>query len=178
MPTSILRLVAAVLAGTFAWAAAAKAARPGAWARALEGYRLPRVAGTVAAVAVPAAEASAAGLLLAGATHAGAAVIVALLAAFSGAVFRAHALRGDRLPCGCFGARSERDYRVMLARNGALAVLAAVLLLAGRDVALVGAMALPHRDEVVAAVLVAVGVALCAWMVWGVGSAIGRKSRT
>jgi hypothetical protein len=53
---------------------------------------------------------------------------LALLVAFSFAVVRARRSPGDRLPCGCFGRTADRDSRLILARNAALAGLSLVAL--------------------------------------------------
>jgi uncharacterized membrane protein YphA (DoxX/SURF4 family) len=85
-----------------------------------------------AALALPAAELVAAGLLVPTATaRAGALLALALLLVFVAAVGRALA-RGERPDCNCFGAiHSEPINRTTLARNIALAAVAAALLAAG-----------------------------------------------
>jgi hypothetical protein len=165
-------VVSLVLATTFAWAAIAKVARPGLWRSALAGYRLPRGVRTVALVVVPVAEGIAAVLLVLGgdAMRAGAALGVALLAAFSLAVLRARRLLGRRLPCGCFGGSGDRDYRLMLVRNSALGVVAAaVLVLPERRLGLDA----PAFGEAVPVILAASGLAMVAWL----GVTLVRMSR-
>jgi hypothetical protein len=111
-------LAAELLAATFAWAALTKAVRFTTWLQELRGYRLP---GTeVLAVAVPLAELSVPGLVIAGSGTTGAVLSVLLLASFSVAILRARRFHGDRLPCGCFGKRVRRDFRTLLARNALL----------------------------------------------------------
>jgi uncharacterized membrane protein YphA (DoxX/SURF4 family) len=85
-----------------------------------------------AAVALPAAELVAAGLLVPTATaRAGALLALALLLVFVAAVGRSLA-RGEQPDCNCFGAiHSEPISRTTLARNIALAAVAAALLAAG-----------------------------------------------
>ncbi len=149
-----------LLAAALGWAALAKASRPGAWRAALPVYRIPAALTGPVALLVPLAEAGAAALLVLGgdATKAGAALSVALLAAFSLAVLRAQRLQGDRLPCGCFGGRDSRDYRLMLVRNAGLGLVAAVVLLVPDvDLDL-------SRPDVVPAVLAALGVTLIVWL--------------
>ena len=159
-----MRVAAIALATTFAWAALAKVVRFGEWRRALVGYRLQARAFALALVAVPLMEVAAAALLLAGALRAGAALVVAMLASFSWAVARASAIGGDRVPCGCFGAMTTRDYRLVLARNLALGLAAAAILIRGQDVSPMSGFAAPRPDEVGAAALVLVGLVLVAWL--------------
>jgi hypothetical protein len=164
MSDVIVRIISFTLAAVFAWAAVAKAARFRSWQTVLARYRLPSTVFGPAAVAVPLAELGIAALLVAGATRAGAALSVSLLSAFSLVLLRARSLQGDRLPCGCFGAAKERDYRLMLLRNGSLAVLAAALLLEGRDVDPTTGIGLPSAAEAVPAVLTVAGLLLIMWM--------------
>lgn len=125
-------IAALVLGVAFAWAAAAKAVRYPQWREALARYEVPAAALRVATPGVPAVELAVALLLLSGSFVPGAALSVALLAAFSMVLVRARALHGDRLPCGCFGRTTERDVRAMLLRNGSLGFCAALILIAAR----------------------------------------------
>lgn len=158
-------VVPSLLALAFAWAAIAKVTRFAAWRAALAGYRLPKPAEASARFLVPVVEVVAAVLLVGGGdvTKAGAALSVALLAAFSLAVLRARRLGDDRLPCGCFGGAGKRDYRLMLVRNSFLGVVAAAVLLvpdvAGYE------LRPPEASQAVPAVLVALGIALIGWVV-------------
>jgi methylamine utilization protein MauE len=156
-------LLAGALAGVFAWAAAAKAVDLGGWREALAAHRLGPLA-RPALLGVPFLEVSVAGLVLAGASRAGAALALALLVAFSGAILRARALQGDRIPCGCFGRTRARDYRALLVRNLALGVLAAAVLFTGASFPLFEWVRLPRGGEIAAAALVVVGLALAGWM--------------
>ena len=113
-----------------------------------------------------------AGLLLLGATRAGAALVLALVAGFSLAILRAHAALGSRLPCGCFGSTRDRDYRVLLARNAVLATAAGGLLIFGRDVS--GYPPAPTSDAWLAAVLAVAGSGLVIWLFAAVRSGIRR----
>jgi uncharacterized membrane protein YphA (DoxX/SURF4 family) len=115
-------LAAEVLAVVFAWAALAKLVRFSRWRAALSEYRLP-LAGALA-VAVPVAEAGVGVLALTGNVVPAAAVALAFLLAGTLAILRARRLHGDRLACGCFGGGRRRDYRLLVARNVALAIVA------------------------------------------------------
>jgi hypothetical protein len=174
MPDPALRVVAVVLAATFAWAAIAKIVRWSRWTTALAGYGLRPAPGRVAAPLVPLAEGAVAGLVVAGLARAGAALAVGLLAAFSGALLYARERRGDRLPCGCFGGAGDRDYRSLLWRNAGLGVLAAAVLVAPHDVVLTEGFSIPSAGELVPAALIVAGVGVGAWTVWQVGSSFGR----
>ena len=158
-------LVPSLLALAFAWAAVAKATRFSAWRAALVGYRLPSALVAPVVFVVPALEVAVAFLLARGgnATEIGAALVVALLSAFSLAVLRARRLRGDRLPCGCFGGGGSRDYRLMLVRNALLGAVAAAILLSPRLARY--EVEAPEGAQVVPAALAVAGVALIAWLV-------------
>lgn len=160
----MVRVASAALALVFLWSGAAKIVRRSAWTDALRGYRLPRAVTALAAPGVVAAEWSIAALLVAGATRVGSALALAMLSAFSLAVLRARALRGDRLPCGCFGGRDERDYRAMLARNVILGGAAAFMLVADRDLPVLEGMRVPRTSELVPAGLIVVAAIVGVWM--------------
>lgn len=163
MSDPLARLAAALVATAFAWAAIAKGLNFSAWSTALGRYGIDDRLRRVGLVAVPAAEIAAAIVTLFVHARAGAALSTALLAVFSLALLRARWVSGDRLPCGCFGKASERDYRLMLARNAALGGLAAFVLIFGpRDGALTG-YAAPDATDVLPVLLVVVGVALAVW---------------
>lgn len=126
---SVLVLLARLgLAAVFAVAAAAKLADRTAFAETLERFRLP----PVAAPAVPAAELAAALLLLVpGCARVGAAAALVLLALFTAAI-AATLRRGEQPDCGCFGASSRTPVGPgTIVRNGALAAVAAVVLVEG-----------------------------------------------
>jgi hypothetical protein len=124
---------AAALAVAFAWAAISKLAGYQRWRRALSGYALPRGLERIALVGTPVMELVAVGLILSGPLQVAGAFVLALLASFCVVILRAHARQGDRLPCGCFGGTTERDYRLMLIRNAALGFPASVLMLSGNS---------------------------------------------
>ncbi len=111
-------------------------------------------------------------LFIFGASRAAGALSLALLSAFSLAVLRARRLEGDRLPCGCFGKTTSRDYRMMIVRNALLATAAAVALSPGRDVALLEGLGAPNGSEAIAVVLSAAGIGLIAWMVWNLRASL------
>lgn len=157
---------ALVLTVVFAWSAAVKVLRWGTWRAIVPRYRLPSGVEAVTLGAVPIVEGAVPILFLAGASRSAAALALALLAAFSLAVLRARRLQGDRLPCGCFGTATARDYRVVIARNALLGAAAALVMVPGRDVALFEGLGAPGASDVVPVLLAATGVALIAWMLW------------
>lgn len=126
----------------------------------------------VTVVGVPMVEGAVPILFLAGASRAAAALSLALLAVFSMAVLRARRLQGNRVPCGCFGRATTRDYRVTVVRNSLLGLAAALVPLAGRDVALFSGIGAPRSTELLAVLLSGVGVALIAWMLWSVTTSL------
>ena len=165
MELFVVRIAGSLLAAAFAWAAIAKLANRRAWTRALEGYGLARSTQAVALWGVPLAEAAIIVVLLAFSARAAAALTVALLASFSLALLRAKEIRGDRLPCGCFGKATDRDYRLMLLRNAGLGVMAAIVLLSGPEEGLLVEAAIPGASELAPAALALAGVLLAWWTV-------------
>jgi hypothetical protein len=152
---------AAGLALTFGAAATAKLLRPLRWRRALESYRLPRPVERSAAIAVPLVELGLAGLAFVGlASMAGLASLVAL-AGFSSAVVAARIRVGRRLDCGCFGSSAVRDYRLVLARNAALAAAGIAAWRLGPDAGV--SVAPPAGSELLPAGLVVGGLVLALW---------------
>lgn len=156
-------VLAVALAGVFAWAAASKALDPRGWREALGAHRLGPLA-RPALVGVPVLETAVAALVLAGAPRAGASLALALLATFSGAILRARALQGDRIPCGCFGRTRARDYRALLIRNVALGTLAVWVVVTGASFPLLEWARLPRGGEIAAALLALAGLVLAGWM--------------
>lgn len=175
MPEIAVRAAIYVLAATFLWSAAAKVLNYSGWRSTLRRYRLGRFE-PIVAVGAPVAEAAAAAGVLAGPLKAGAAAILALLAAFSAAIVRLHRLEGNRLPCGCFGRTKERDFRVMLARNVLLASLASAILLSDREVDPFEGIGAPDGAETVAALLTIAGVVAGIWIGLAVARAL-KKGR-
>ncbi len=173
MPVGLVQFSSIALAGVFAWSALAKLARFPTWRSLLARYRIGALE-VPARVLVPTAELAVSLLVILQRTFVAAAFALALLAAFSIAVMRLRALEGDRLPCGCFGDVKVRDYRVVLARSALLALLCAVILLRGDDVAPLGGIALPGRQDAVPVALTVLGLAAVAWLMISVLRA-GKK---
>lgn len=177
MSDPVVTTISLILAAVFAWAAIAKALRFSDWRAVLVGYRLPGLVARVSSWTVPLAELFVVGLILAGETKAGSALSLMLLSSFSLALVRARALQGVRLPCGCFGARKERDYRLLLARNGSLAVLPAALLLGGHDLTPLSGLVSPSAGDVLPTLLALVGILLALWTAREVAGAV-KKGRS
>ena len=177
MPESLAYLAALSLAALFAWAAAAKALWVAGWRAAVGGFGLGRHAEPIALVGVPVVELGIAIVILWASARAGAALSLALLTAFSAAVLRARSMRGDRLPCGCFGRATERDYRAMLARNAIGGGLAAIVLLAGARDGILEAAGRPSGPELLPAALTGLGAALTAFTLRGAGALRGDGRR-
>ncbi|MGH2753684.1 MAG: MauE/DoxX family redox-associated membrane protein [Actinomycetota bacterium] len=173
----MVQIPAALLGVVFAWSAAAKLLHHQEWLAALARFRLPPVMERSARVVVPVVEFLVPVLFVAGSVRAGAALVVALVAAFSVVILRARRLEGDRLPCGCFGKSKVRDYRLMLMRNSMLGVVAGILLLQGEDVAMFSGLGAPRGSEIVPVALVIVGLSAAAWALW-VASSLFRKGQS
>jgi hypothetical protein len=120
----------AILALAFGWSGAVKLAAPARWRATVAAYGLPDGMEAAAGAAVPSLELGVAGAAALGLAPAAGASALALLAAFSAAVVRSRIRGGRRIACGCFGGTRSRDYRLLLARNLALAAAAAVAALA------------------------------------------------
>jgi len=162
-----------VLAAVFGWASVNKLVGPRQWLRTVGAYRLGR-ASTGVAVAVPLAELLVPLSVAFGGVDLAAALALALLASFSVGVLRARGVNGDRLPCGCFGAASARDYRMMLARNAVLAVVAGVVVLAPGDSARVVS---PVEDDLLPAVLALLGAVAALVTLWRASTALREGRR-
>ena len=115
----------------------------------------------MAAAGVPALELGVVALIASGHVEAGATAALAMLGVFTLAVLRARRIVGDRLACGCFGRSRVRDYRLILARNAALAAVALVAI-AGHPVVPASAPHWPGRGELLPALLGAAGIVLTA----------------
>ena len=72
--------------------------------------------------------------------------------------------------------RTTRDYRVLLARNLALAGVAFVAWTAGQDASLVRSLGEPGGADLLPAALVVVGLALAAWVGAAAFAGAGRRS--
>jgi hypothetical protein len=163
-PSGVGALGAAVLALTFGAAAVAKLARRAAWRRTLGSYGLRPGASRLVGFGVPAVELGIAATVLVGlASSAGLLSIVALVT-FSGAIVVGRVRAGRRLECGCFGGSGTRDYRLLLARNLALAGVAFVAWRAGEDAPLVRALGEPAGADLLPVALVVLGLALAVWV--------------
>lgn len=163
MRTALAQISVAVLVCVFAWAAAAKLFGWRRWRTALARYRLGGRLEAAAAIGVPLGEALVVALLLWGDVRVAASVVIALVAMFSLVLLRARAAQGDRLPCGCFGGTSTRDYRLMLTRNASLAGAAAVVLYEGSSTI---PWTVPTGSDLIAALLTSTGLVLLAWIGW------------
>src|SRR5262245_61374800 len=174
-PAEIGALAGAALTVTFGASAIAKLAGWRNWNRALSSYGLPAPLERTSAVGVPVAELLVALLPLLGLGSSAGLLAFVLLVAFSAAIVAARA-RGDRaIDCGCFGAARRRDYRVLLLRNGVLAIVAAVAWLAGEDAWALGRLGVPSGSELVPAAITVGGIALVAWVgVHGIRAVGGR----
>ena len=157
-------LAAAILAGAFLVAATTKIADRRGWRKALAAYRLPRGVERLAAIGVPALELGLVALPLLGWPSTGGLVALGTLVAFSLAIVLARVRVGRRLDCGCFGAASTRDYRLLLARNAGLGALAWLAWTRGTDAPVVSP-GLPGSGDALPVVLVGAGVALTVWLV-------------
>jgi hypothetical protein len=156
-------LAAAALSIAFGSAAAAKVAGRRRWSRALASYRLGPLEGA-ALVGVPVVELAVAALPFVGLDSTAGLASLVVLSVFSAAIVVGRVRVGRRLDCGCFGASRPRDYRLLLARNGALAVVAIVAWREGRDAWVGESLAAPSGGDLLPATLVAVGVALAMWV--------------
>jgi hypothetical protein len=167
----------AALVAAFAWSAIAKAVRPSAWRRALVGFELPRPLAAPALVAVPLAEAVVVGLGLLGFASAAAWLALTLLVAFSLAVVRTRLRTGESVPCGCFGARTVRDWRLVLGRNALLAAVGVWVLAQGSGATARWQDVVPRGGQVIPAALAIGGVVVAAWVLMQVGAAtrVGRR---
>jgi hypothetical protein len=120
-------------------------------------------------------EAAVPGLAIAGLSRAEGALALVLLMAFSAALLRARGIVGSEVPCGCFGGPKARDYRLLLTRNGALGLLAALVLVEGGSTDLTGLSA-PHLADLVPAALLAAAVLLGFLVVRQAGAALRARS--
>ena len=175
-PPRFGELAAAGLALTFAAAAVTKLARGAAWRRTLGINGLPTAWVRPAAFGVPFVELGVVALvLLELASTAGLASLL-VLALFSVAIVIGRVRAGRRLECGCFGGSGTRDYRLLLARNLALAGVAFVAWRAGEDAPLVRALGEPAGADLVAVALVVLGLALAVWVGAAAFAGEGRRN--
>jgi hypothetical protein len=175
MTDSFTFVSAAVVAGAFGWAALSKLVSYERWRRALAGYKLPEALERVARLGTPALEAVVLAVVLSGPLPLAGALTLLMLAGFCLVVLRARAIRGNKLPCGCFGGADERDYRLMLVRNAILAIPAGVLALSG-DAGLIDRLASIEGADYVPLGLVLGAAVLVAWVTMGVWGAFELQS--
>jgi hypothetical protein len=167
-------LAAAMLALAFGAAGIAKLATGRRWRRALRSYGLPAPVERATAAGVPVFELGVASLPFMGLASTAGLVALAALGAFSAAIVIARIGGGARVACGCFGSGDERDYRFLLGRNAALALVALVAWTSGQDTWRVGGLGKPGAGDLVPAVLVGIGLLLTVWV--GVaGAAAARR---
>lgn len=157
-------VASAVLAVAFGAAGVSKLARPRAWRRALASYRLPAPVEHTAVTGVPLLELGVAMLPLVGLASTTGVVSFVVVGAFSAAIVVGRVRVGRRLDCGCFGASAMRDYRVLLARNAIIALVAIVAWREGSDAWAGGSLGTPSGSDMVPATLVALGLALATWV--------------
>lgn len=175
MPDSVVVLAAAVVVAAFSWAAVAKLVGFERWRRALFAYRLSGLE-PIARVGVPAAELVVAVLAVLVPPPIAGALALALLAGFSLAILRAQSLGGNRLPCGCFGSATERDFRLMLLRNALLAVPASVLSLSG-ELRLIDRLDSMRAADLLPLLLVVLAIGLLGWMIRGLTESLSTRGK-
>ncbi|MDQ3985350.1 MAG: hypothetical protein M3280_02495 [Actinomycetota bacterium] len=164
MPDALAWSAAVLLALSFGWAALAKVVRFSSWRTALPAYGLSSSEKGAAAI-VPVLEGLVVVVLLAISVKAGGSYALALLAIFSLAILRARARTGDRLPCGCFGSKRERDYRALLVRNALLGCLSAICIALGSREGLIAGAAAPEASDVFPLALTLTGLLVTAWAI-------------
>ena len=174
-PSEVGAVAAAAVALTFGAAAVAKLARRAAWRRTLGSYGL-RSGARLLGFGVPAVELGITALVLAGLGSSAGLLSMVVVLAFSGAILLGRVRAGRRLECGCFGGSSTRDYRLLLARNLALAGVALVAWKAGEDLPLVRSLGEPAGGDLIPLALVVLGLALAAWVGAAAFAGVGRRS--
>jgi hypothetical protein len=158
-------VAAAALATAFGWAAVTKLVRARRWRRSLQSYGVGRGFERPVAVGVPLVELGIGVLPLLGLPSTAGVLSLGVLAAFSAGIVAARIRNGPRLDCGCFGAARVRDYRLLLARNGALAIVGLVAWRRGTDTWIGADVVAPSGGELVPAALVALGLVLATLVV-------------
>ena len=166
------------LAGAFAWAGTMKVLEPERWRLDLVSYQVSRLFRVPAFLLLPWIELGISLALVAGAARSGAVLAIGLLGIFCVAIVRARLVLGsDKLGCGCFGGTRIRDYRLLLARNLALAALAGMIIVSSgrhpsiaRGLDLGGPGALPLLLSILAVIAVA-------WIVWQMRQWMRRQAQ-
>jgi methylamine dehydrogenase accessory protein MauD len=159
----VLVIGSLVLAGVFAVAGVAKLLDGDGSRHAARAFGVPDALAGVVGSGIPLVEVAIAALLLPAATRWWAAIGgLALLLAFCAAIGAAMA-RGEAPDCHCFGQlhSAPAGWRT-LARNGVLALIAAFVVVAGRDDAGPGAFAWVSRLDGTGLVVLALGAVLAA----------------
>lgn len=172
--SAVALIARCLLALVFAAAAAAKLADRRALRETLRDFDLPGAAANAGVLALPVAEIGVAALLLPSATARwGALAALVLLAVFSVAIARL-LVRGETPDCGCFGHAAAAPVSTRsLVRNGALGVLAAMVLAAGPGASVVDALTTRHVSPAGAALTVLLLLlTLLAWL----GSQLFRQN--
>jgi hypothetical protein len=171
-------LASALLAATFAWSGSMKILRAERWRLDLVSYRLNRPLRAAGFLLLPWVEVGIAGALVAGAASAGGVLAIGLLGIFCAAIVRARLLLGtDKLGCGCFGGARIRDYRLLLARNVALAALAIVVVSFGRDPSAARGLDLGGPSALIW-LMSALALLAIAWVVWQASQRMRRQDQT
>ena len=175
-PSGFGGLAAAVLGLTFTAAGVTKLARGAAWRRTLSAYRLPGGVSRLVASVVPIVELAIVGLVVVGLGATAGLVSLVALVSFSAAIVVGRVRSGRRLGCGCFGGSTNRDYRVLLARNLALTGIAAGAWRMGEDAPLARSLREPGGADLLPAALIVLGLALAAWVGTTAFAGAGRRS--
>ena len=172
-----MTLASVLLAATFAWSGSMKILRSERWRLDLVSYRLNRPLRAAGFLLLPWVEVGIAGALVAGAARAGAVLAIGLLGIFCVVIVRARLLLGtDKLGCGCFGGARIHDYRLLLARNIALAALAAVVV-SGRDPSTARGLDL-GGPSVLLWLMSALALLAVAWVLWQASRRMHRPHQT
>src|ERR671918_524885 len=158
-------VAAATLAIAFGWAAVTKVVRARRWRRSLQSYGFGGGFERTLAVGVPLVELGIGVLPFLGLPSTAGVLCLGILGSFSVGIVAARIRNGPRLDCGCFGAARVRDYRLLLARNVALAIVALVAWRRGTDRWIGADVVAPSGGELVPAALVALGLVLATLVV-------------
>ena len=172
-----MTLASVLLAATFAWSGSMKILRSERWRLDLVSYQLNRPLRAAGFLLLPWVEVGIAGALVGGAARAGAVLAICLLGIFCVAIVRARLLLGtDKLGCGCFGGARIHDYRLLLARNIALAALAAVVV-SGRDPSTARGLDLGGPSGLLW-LMSAIALIAAAWVLWQASRRMRRQDQT
>jgi hypothetical protein len=175
--TNVAAIAAGLVAGTFAWAAAAKLMDRRRWRRTLGEYAVPAAVRSTAEVGLPLAELGVPLAVLLGSPRPAGWLALILLAVVSLAVLWTRARGGDReIACGCFGGAKVRDFRLLLGRNALLAAVAAVSIGASAS-PLLHWPGPPGEGEIVPFVLASTGCAVAGFTWWRTTRWLSRGRR-